>query len=655
LLFFCLLSGRVTLGSTPPLQKEAFSREAVLFVGADAGPPRAQTMAREVTLYVGADAGPARAEGVSREVCLMVSTPQVPAQVTPLAVSLAAVGDAVALDWRAYDELSQRDIVRYDIYVSDGSFTNVAGMTPRVSVAAGTPRVTLAGFSPYRDVFVAVVAVDVLGGFDSIVFYSAAYFAGREAVTREATLFVGADRGAAGAEAVSREACLMVSTPAPPERVLDPAVGVTPRGDAVTLDWSTYDELRQRDVVRYEVFLQDRPFTNVVGMTPHAVLPSGASRAVFDGLPLWQDRYLAVVAVDVLGGFDPVVDYAGAYVLSPETFFREATLFVGGDAAPGGREAASREVVVMVADAAAPAPVTYRGSPFAAVSSVAAYRAVDLDWSQYDEWASRDVVRYRVYLAAGYFSDVSSMQPVAYASAGTRRFTLDGLQEYGTYAVAVVAEDAMGRWNPVVHSAFASASAARLYQLELRAWLQGPYDAGAGRMGAALQPDLPLASPYADDVIRVSSVATNVTDWILGEMRDAGGQRVESHSLWLRADGRVVSPGHTQTLWKVGDNAALRLVLRHRNHLAAVSATPIAFTNDTVSYTFATGPAAYAGGTNACVELEPGVWGMIAGDADGDGRITPVDREIVRQQRGKTGYLSGDLNLDGVVTTDEGP
>jgi len=53
--------------------------------------------------------------------------------------------------------------------------------------------------------------------------------------------------------------------------------------------------------------------------------------------------------------------------------------------------------------------------------------------------------------------------------------------------------------------------------------------------------------------------------------------------------------------------------------------------------------------TNACVQLEPGVWGMIAGDADGDGKITTTDRKIVEQQRGKTGYLSGDLNLDGKV------
>ena len=43
------------------------------------------------------------------------------------------------------------------------------------------------------------------------------------------------------------------------------------------------------------------------------------------------------------------------------------------------------------------------------------------------------------------------------------------------------------------------------------------------------------------------------------------------------------------------------------------------------------------------------VWGMIAEDADGDGRITPVDRAIVEAQQGRSGYQPGDVDLDGDV------
>jgi hypothetical protein len=126
-----------------------------------------------------------------------------------------------------------------------------------------------------------------------------------------------------------------------------------------------------------------------------------------------------------------------------------------------------------------------------------------------------------------------------------------------------------------------------------------------------------------------------------------------ARSAFLHGDGRLVdvtadngvrlecSPGHYY------------LVAKHRNHLAAMSAEPVAFTNVLITYDFTTTPDRYYGGTNACVELEPGVWGMIAGDADGDGKITPVDRAIVTRQMGMTGYLSGDLNLDGVVSSDD--
>jgi hypothetical protein len=635
--------------SGPPLQKETFSAEATLYVGADAGPRRAQGLSREVALFVGADAGPARAEALSRETCLMVSTPQVPARVTPLAVGLTATGDAITLDWSGYDELCQRDVVRYAIYVSDRPFTSVAGMPPEASVPAGTFVTTLGGFTPWRDRYVAVVAVDARGGFDPTVFYSGAYCLAPEAVSSEVTLFVGADAGPGRAQALSREACVMVATPAPPACVACLTVAVAPRGDAVRLDWSGYDELLQRDVVRYDVYVADRPFTSVAGRTPCASVPAGSFSAALDTLAAWQDRYLAVVPVDVLGGLDPVVCYAGAYVFSPETFGREAVLFVGAEPPAGVREAGSREAALLVTDRTTPAPVTCPGSPVAGGPSAAEYRAVDLNWSQYDELAQHDVVRYRIYVGPVFFDNVGGMQPYAYVDGGTQTCTLRGLQGNAVYAVAVVAEDALGLWNPNVQAVYVMSSAAEVFRVALKAWLQGPFAAADGRMGTALQPALPRVAPYGADALRVSSVDTNVTDWFLGELRDTNGQPVVAHSLWLRPDGRVTSPGHTQTLWAVSSGAELYLVLKHRNHLAAMSAKPLIFTNILTSYDFTTGPDKYYGGTNACVQLASNVWGMIAGDADGDGKITPVDRKIVEQQRGKTGYLSGDLNLDGKV------
>jgi PKD repeat protein len=191
------------------------------------------------------------------------------------------------------------------------------------------------------------------------------------------------------------------------------------------------------------------------------------------------------------------------------------------------------------------------------------------------------------------------------------------------------------------------------YAADLKVFLQGPYGTNTHLMVAAVGTNLPLRSPYAADASSLTFLPSNMVDWVLVEVQDTNRIAVASMSVFLDEQGRVCDvAGGTNIPVEVSEGSYY-LVLRHRNHLAAMSALPVAFTNTVVSYDFTTGPDKYFGGTNACVELEPDVWGLIGGDADGDGRITPVDREIVERQRGKTGYLQGDLNLDGKVDGDD--
>jgi len=79
---------------------------------------------------------------------------------------------------------------------------------------------------------------------------------------------------------------------------------------------------------------------------------------------------------------------------------REVSLFVGGEPTSPYNQAVSREISILMPDAAVPAPVTGVGSGFTSVTSVTRYRAIDLDWSSYNELLQRDVVRYRVYIEA---------------------------------------------------------------------------------------------------------------------------------------------------------------------------------------------------------------------------------------------------------------
>jgi hypothetical protein len=185
-----------------------------------------------------------------------------------------------------------------------------------------------------------------------------------------------------------------------------------------------------------------------------------------------------------------------------------------------------------------------------------------------------------------------------------------------------------------------------------RVWLQGACRSTGHAMTNVLQEVGLLASqsPYAADLTLVGDFSISTVDWMLVELlRTNDLKTVAANSVLMLTDGSLVSGSGAPGVRLEVSPGLYYLTARHRNHIVGVSSQPVAFTNTVVSYDFTTGPDKYFGGTNACVELAPGVWGLIGGDADGDGRITPVDREIVRRQRGMTGYLQGDLNLDGKV------
>ena len=194
---------------------------------------------------------------------------------------------------------------------------------------------------------------------------------------------------------------------------------------------------------------------------------------------------------------------------------------------------------------------------------------------------------------------------------------------------------------------------------ESRLVLQGASDPETDAMTTLLRHSgfIPFLSPHPADLHWVESVPSNITDWVLMELLTTNGlNSVASASAFLRDDGQVVDEDGLSGLRLEASPGHYHLVARHRNHLTVMSAQPVAYTNSgAVVHDFTTGPDKVLGGTNACVEISAGVWGMIAGDCDGDGKITAVDRAIVSNQVGRTGYLPGDCNLDGVVTEEDVP
>ncbi|HBA85146.1 MAG TPA: hypothetical protein DCZ95_13735 [Verrucomicrobia bacterium] len=190
------------------------------------------------------------------------------------------------------------------------------------------------------------------------------------------------------------------------------------------------------------------------------------------------------------------------------------------------------------------------------------------------------------------------------------------------------------------------------HSLTLQAFLQGPYDADTHRMTTAL--NVPLTSPYADDVRSVSSLPSNVTDWILIQLYRPGSSSPEvSRSAFLQYDGSIVGEAGETAITMPVSSSSYDIVLKHRNHLAVRSAGPVSFTNQSVVYCFHTNSSCFYRGTNAAVQLDATYWGMIAGDADGDGEVQAADALFYASQTNQTGYLPADFNFDGAANTND--
>lgn len=317
------------------LIREVVSREHSIHVGGvDTAIPR-EAFSREISLSV-ENGRESFAQVISREYDLLVSSPEPPPAITGVVMTVSPTGEMVTLDWSSYNQWAIGDILRFEIYLSDdGPFSNVTGMTPVDTAAGGTTSLTLTGLAAYRDHYIAIVAVDGLGNFIPAVTYSAAYVLSPQVVSREVSLFIGQEPDSPYRSVVSREYDLAVASPEPPPAITGLVVTASPSGDAATLDWSAYNQWLVGDIQRFDIYLSDDgAFTNVGGRTPFQSISAGATSISLTGLTPGRDHFFAVVPVDALEHFDPVVAYSAAYVLSPQVVSREVSLFVGQEPPP---------------------------------------------------------------------------------------------------------------------------------------------------------------------------------------------------------------------------------------------------------------------------------------------------------------------------------
>lgn len=201
--------------------------------------------------------------------------------------------------------------------------------------------------------------------------------------------------------------------------------------------------------------------------------------------------------------------------------------------------------------------------------------------------------------------------------------------------------------------------------LDLKVFLEGCFNGAELNNGLNTGNYLPLNQPYnnlpwayqgSESVIAIPN--SDVVDWVLVELRDtvdasfAGSETsAEKAAGFLLKNGSVVGlDGVSPLVFTKTISDSIFVVLWHRNHLSLISSAGPVEAGGIFSYDFTTGLDKAYGGSNALKELTVGIFGMIAGDFNGDGIIDMSDKsDSWVPSAGKKGYLMGDGNLDGQI------
>jgi hypothetical protein len=301
-------------------------------------------------------------------------------------------------------------------------------------------------------------------------------------------------------------------------------------------------------------------------------------------------------------------------------------------------------------------------------SELAAYPAPDtcaVNWapgSGYEVSAGTLSSYYRVLVTANGVPDSGAPWPVTHSwqrlvtlrwkiatVKGSYEVSLSNATDAAAFFAAAPPSDLL-EWSTATQTAATVTLSAKLF-------LQGPFDAEAHHMNTVLNDEgyLPATAPYAQDSRTLSgAMPAAITDWLLLQLRStATGATVSSKSVLLRNDGQVVDDDGSSEIVSIPTLEGEKeyyIVAKHRNHLGVMSNVPLGLNAlITASYDYSTGLDKYYG--EEAKEIEPGVFVLFAGDADGSGVINTADYFAVKPKVGFNGHSMVDVDLSTIVNT----
>ena len=118
----------------------------------------------------------------------------------------------------------------------------------------------------------------------------------------------------------------------------------------------------------------------------------------------------------------------------------------------------------------------------------------------------------------------------------------------------------------------------------VKAWLQGPYGSGAMTTSLNTAGYIPMSHPYAvapwnyGGTESVTGIPAGVVDWVLVQLRTGtdSASTVATRAAFIKSDGTIVDVDGTSTVVFSGvASGSYYVVVRHRNHLAVMSADTV--------------------------------------------------------------------------------
>ncbi len=152
----------------------------------------------------------------------------------------------------------------------------------------------------------------------------------------------------------------------------------------------------------------------------------------------------------------------------------------------------------------------------------------------------------------------------------------------------------------------------------------------------------------------LTQLPPDMVDWVLVELRNATNPALimAQRAALLLQNGTIadVSGMAGAVFGNIAPGESAYIVVRHRNHLAVMSATPVSLPNNE-PYNFTTATAQVFG-NNQLKPVGNGFFALKAGDVNADGVITLADFNLFITQSALTGvYTPADLQLNASVTT----